>query len=228
MESGQPQPGDYIIICGANALTSRISEELTLRYGLPVTAVVPSAASGFGARLAAMPAVRLLERAELSADTLLQAGLQQGRGLALLNQDDLGNFHAALRAQEIRPQIRLAIAISNAPLGERIRTFFADCAVLSPSQMAAPSLVAAAVGEPAPSHVRIFGRTIYVARREDAAVDQVICGLAANSDPETPQLLPATDTSAGLLLAVAAPTPSKAFCPRAFPQREPRVWRGRR
>ena len=99
------------------------------------------------------------------------------------------------------------IAISNAGLGERIRTFFADCAVLSPSQMAAPSLVAAALGEPAPSHVRIFGRTIYVARREDAAVDQVICGLAASSDAETPQVLPATGTSAGLVLAVAYGAP---------------------
>lgn len=205
--AGQPESGDHIIICGANALASRMAEEITLRYGLPVTAVVPSAASGFGARLTAMPAVRLLERAELTADTLLEAGLQQARGLALLNQDDLGNFHAALRAQEISPQIRLVIAISNAPLGERIRTFFADCAVLSPSQMAAPSLVAAALGEPAPSHVRIFGRTIYMARREDAATDQVICGLAANSDAEAPQLLPATDTSAGLVLAVADGTP---------------------
>ena len=73
IRAGQPESGDHVIICGANALTSRIAEELSLRYGLPVTAVVPSAASGFGARLAAMPAVRLLERAELSADALLQA-----------------------------------------------------------------------------------------------------------------------------------------------------------
>ena len=65
------------------------------------------------------------------------------RGLAILHQDDLGNFHAALRAQELNPQLRLVIAIFNAGLGERIRTFFTDCAVLSESQMAAPSLVAA-------------------------------------------------------------------------------------
>lgn len=106
-ESGQPESGDHIvIICGANALTSRIAEELTLRYGLSVTAIVPVAASGHGARLGAMPGVRLLERPDLSADTLLDAGLQQAQGLAILHQDDLGNFHAALRAQEINPQRR--------------------------------------------------------------------------------------------------------------------------
>ena len=148
-QAGQPESDDHIIICGANALTARMAEELTLRYGLPVTAIVPSAGGGFGAVLGAMPAVRLVERAELSADALLAAGLQQASGLAILHQDDLGNFHAALRAQEISPQIRMVIAISNAGLGERIRTFFADCAVLSQSQMAAPSLVAAALGEPA-------------------------------------------------------------------------------
>jgi len=94
------------------------------------------------------------------------------RGLAILHQDDLGNFHAALRAQELNPQLRLVIAIFNAGLGERIRTFFTDCAVLSESQMAAPSLVAAALGEPAPSHVRMASRTMYVARREDVGADQ--------------------------------------------------------
>jgi Trk K+ transport system NAD-binding subunit len=207
IQAGQPESGDHIIICGANALTSRTAEELTLRYALEVTAVVASAASGHGARLGAMPGVRLLERPELSADTLLEAGLQQAQGLAILHQDDLGNFHAALRAQEINPQIRMVIAISNAGLGERIRTFFADCAVLSESQMAASSLVAAALGEPAPSHVRIAGRTMYVARRENVAADQVICGLAANSEAEAPQLVPASETSAGLVLAVADGTP---------------------
>jgi Trk K+ transport system NAD-binding subunit len=200
-------PRDHVIICGANALTSRMAEELTLRYGLTVTAIVPSAASGHGARLGAMPAVRVLERAELTADALLEAGLPGARGLAILHQDDLANFHAALRAQEISPQIRLVVAISNAALGERIRTFFADCAVLSESQMAAPSLVAAALGEPAPSHVRMAGRTMYVARREDAAADQIICGLAADTDADVPLLLPPADSSAGLVLAVADGTP---------------------
>jgi len=33
--------------------------------------------------------------------------------LALLNQDDLGNFHAALRAQELNPDLRLVLAIFN-------------------------------------------------------------------------------------------------------------------
>lgn len=198
---------DHVIVCGANALASRMAEELTARYGLAVTAIVPSATSGHGARLAAMPGVRVLERAELSADAFLDADLPAARGLAILDQDDLGNFHAALRAQELRPQVRLVIAIFNAALGERIRTFFSDCAVLSQSQMAAPSLVAAALGEPAPNHVRMAGRTMYVTRREDVGAGRIMCGLAVSSDADEPKLVPSDDPSAGLVLAVADGTP---------------------
>jgi Trk K+ transport system NAD-binding subunit len=184
-----------------------MAEELTARYGLAVTAIVPAAASGHGPQMAAMPGVRVLERAELTAAAFLAADLPSARALAILHQDDLGNLHAALRAQELSPQVRLVIAIFNAGLGERIRTFFADCAVLSEAQMAAPSLVASALGEPAPSHVRMAGRTMYVARREDVGADHIMCGLAASSDADAPNLLPPADQSAGLVLAVADGTP---------------------
>ena len=198
-----PGPEDHVILCGANALASRMAEELTARYGLAVTAIVPSAASEHALRLSAMPGVRILERPELTEDAFVDAGLLTARGLAILHQDDLGNFHAALRAQELSPRVRLVIAIFNDGLGERIRAFFADCAVLSQAQMAAPSLIAAALGEPAPSHVRMANRTMYVARRQDIGIGQIICGLATTSDADAPSLLPPTDPTAGLVLAVA-------------------------
>jgi Trk K+ transport system NAD-binding subunit len=205
--SGEPEFRDHVVLCGANALASRMAEELTARYGLAVTAIVASAATGHGARLAGMPGVRVLERAELSTEALLEADLLTARGLAILDQDDLGNFHTALRAQELKPQLRLVIAIFNAGLGERIRTLFADCAVLSEAQMAAPSLIAAALGEPAPGHVRMASRTMYVARRESVGADHIICGLATSSEADLPNLVPAADITAGLVLAVADGTP---------------------
>lgn len=206
-DSQDGQLADHVILCGANALASRMAEELTARYGLAVAAIVPSLADGYSARMAAMPGVLVLEHAELTADAFLAANLPTARGLAILHQDDLGNLHAALRAQELSPEVRLVIAIFNAGLGERIRGFFADCAVLSEAQMAAPSLVAAALGEPAPSHVRMASRTMYVARRADVGADQIICGLAASSDADTPNLLPPADPADGLVLAVADGTP---------------------
>jgi Trk K+ transport system NAD-binding subunit len=189
-------------------------EELTLRYGEEVTVILPSAERGQGPRIAQLPGVRLIERAELDHEAFLAAGVPAARGIALLHQDDLGNFHAALRAAELNADVRLVVAIFNTSLGERIRTFFADCAVLSESSMAAPSFIAAALGEPAPSHVRLAGRTLYLARREDAHRAQVICGVASGTEKGegeagggSPRLTPPQDAGSELVLAVADGTP---------------------
>jgi Trk K+ transport system NAD-binding subunit len=198
---------DHLIVCGEDSLASRVIEELTTRYGQPVTVLLRFRDQGYGPRIAGLPGVRVIERAELNSDAFSVARVQSARALALLGQDDLGNFHAALRAQELNPELRLVVRIFNTSLGERMRTFFHDCAVLSGSSMSAPSFAAAALGEPAPSHVRVAGRTLYVARSSDARPRHVICGLAMTDDPLSPQLLPPDTGSAGLVLAVADGAP---------------------
>ena len=130
-------------MCGDDALAARVIQELTTTYSEEVTVLLRSREQGQGPRIARLPGVRIIERAELDADAFTAAQVQSARALALLRQDDLGNFHAALRAQEINPDLRLVVAIFNTSLGERIRTFFRDCAVLSGSSMSAPSFVAA-------------------------------------------------------------------------------------
>jgi len=201
----------HLVVCGDDALASRMVEELTVRYGERVTVILPSAQHGHGPRIARLPGVRIIERGELDQRAFRDAQLQSARALALLHQDDLGNFHAALRAQELNPDLRLVVAIFNTGLGERIRSFFTDCAVLSESAMAAPSFVAAALGEPAPSHVRVSGRTLYVARRADVDSGHLICGLATAANPGHPTLLPPDEQSADLVLAIADGTPRHPF-----------------
>jgi Trk K+ transport system NAD-binding subunit len=186
---------NHLIVCGDDALAYRVAEELTSTYREPVTVLLGSAERGHGPRLSRLPGVRVIERPGLDSPSFTAAEVGSARALALMGQDDLGNFHAALRAQELNPGLRLVIRIFNSGLGERIRGFFPDCAVLSSSSMAAPSFVAAALGEPAPSHVRLAGRTLYVARRAETAAAQVVCGLPASQD------------AAGLVLAVADGTP---------------------
>ncbi len=198
---------DHLVVCGEDALAARVIEELTTTYGEGVTVLLRSRDQGQGPRIARLPQVRIIERAELDDDAFTAAQVQSARALALLRQDDLGNFHAALRAQELNPQLRLVVAIFNTSLGERMRSFFHDCAVLSGSSMSAPSFVAAAVGEPAPSHVRLAGRTLYVARRSAIHPRHIICGLAMTDDPLSPRLLPPDTGSADLVLAVADGAP---------------------
>jgi Trk K+ transport system NAD-binding subunit len=75
--------------------------------------------------------------------------------------------------------------------------------VLSDAAVAAPFFVAGALGELAPSYVRLPGRTLYVARRSDVAADRVICALADTRVPGQPELLPADQDTADLVLALA-------------------------
>src|SRR6201995_2946403 len=210
--------GDHLIVCGDGPLSSRITEELTSRYGERVTVILPDRRNHHGPQISALPRVRVLEYPELSSQAFTDADVQSARALAVVWQDDVGNLHAGLRAQELNPALRLVLAIFNRRLGEHIRMLFPDCVVLSGTAMAAPSFVAAALGEPAPSHVRVQRRTLYVARGGDVPAAAVIGGRV--DEPGGPRLLPPGSGAgypADLVLAVADGTPRDPLARRRNP-----------
>ena len=219
-----PSTGNHLIVCGDTPLAYRIARELTGRYGETVVVVLADRTKNHGPRLAALHRVTVVEHARLSGDAFTDAGVATARAAALVGWDDLENFHAALRAQELNPELRLVVSAFNRRLGDHISGFFRDCTVLSSSQLAAPALVAAALGEIAPSHVRVSGRTLYVTRRADAPAGQVICGLSVPPDPDpggTPQLIAPEDMNgdADLVLAVADGTPRDPLTRQRHPVR---------
>ncbi len=193
----------HLIVCGDNPLAFRVVEELVTQMGDEVTVILPSRERNYGPRIAALPHVRVIEAPELSEDAFLAAGVTEATAVALVNQDDVGNIHAALRAQELNSELRLVIRFYNMSLGHRIRVLFPRCVVLSDAATAAGSFVAGALGELAPSYVRLPGRTLYVARRREVAGDRVICALADTSGSGQPELLPVDEASADLVLALA-------------------------
>jgi Trk K+ transport system NAD-binding subunit len=210
--------GDHLIVCGDGPLSYRITEELTSRYGERVTVILPSRRRNYGPQISTLEGVRVLEHPELSSQAFTDADVQSARALAVVWQDDVGNLHAGLRATELNPGLRLVLAIFNRRLGEHIRMLFPDCTVLSGTAMSAPSFVAAALGEPAPSHVRVQRRTLYVARPADVAPGAVICSLATPTDDhEGPRLLPPGSGPADLVLAVADGTPRNPLTRRRNP-----------
>jgi len=213
--------GSHLIVCGDNPLAFRIARELTTRYGETVTVIVADKLKNHGPRISALPGVTVIEGPGLTSEAFTAADIATARALALVGADDLGNFHAALRAQDLNPDLRLVVAAYNRRLGDHLTGFFRDCTVLSRSQLAAPALVAAALGEIAPSLVRLSGRTLFVAKRGDRQAGQVLCGLAVPDDPAgTVQLLAPDDLDgSGLVLAVADGTPRDPLTRQRYPVR---------
>jgi succinate-acetate transporter protein/Trk K+ transport system NAD-binding subunit len=233
-----PMTGNHFIVCGDGSLAYRIASELTSRYDEDVVVVLPDPAKNYGPQITALAGVTVLSHPMLTSDVFVDAGIATARGLALVGSDDLVNFHAALRADELNPGLRIVVAAFNRRLGQHIRGFFRDCTVLSSSETAAPSFVSAALGLPTPSHVRVSGRTLYVARHADVPAGHAVCGLDVPDDPAgTTQLIPpdelppvppdgATSDGAssnggrgGLVLAVADGTPRDPLTRRRHPVR---------
>ena len=210
-DDAQPCAGrDHLVVCGDDALASRIAEELTIRYGEEVTVILPSARQAYGPRIARLPGVRIIERAELDHQAFMAADLPTARALALVSPNDIGNFHAALRAEELNADLRLVVASFNTGLGQRIGSFFSNCEVLSESEMAAPSFAAAALSEPAPSQIRVADRTLLVTKRQDADPARVICVMAPDPGGGSPRLAGARDDGGSeLVLAMDDGPPRK-------------------
>jgi Trk K+ transport system NAD-binding subunit len=233
-----PMTGNHFIVCGDGSLAYRIASELTSRYDEDVVVVLPDPAKNYGPQITALGGVTVLSHAALTSDAFIEAGVATARGLALVGSDDLVNFHAALRADELNPGLRIVVAAFNRRLGQHIRGFFRDCTVLSSSETAAPSFVSAALGSPTPSHIRVSGRTLYVARHADVPAGHAVCGLEVPDDPAgTTQLIPpdelppvSPDSASpngpssdsdrgGLVLAVADGTPRDPLTRRRHPVR---------
>lgn len=196
LREGLPRNGDtrpHFVVCGADALVYTVAEELAnAGHRIRLTVIVPPKLRSDVPDLTALRGVRIVRADRLDERTFRAAGLAGAAALALVMPDDVVNLHAALCAQAVEPDLRLVIRMFNSGLGYGVRRLFADCAVLSDAGMAAPAFVAASLGEVAPTHVRLPGRTVFVARRADVRPEHVICALTAADGAGRVDVLPAT------------------------------------
>ncbi|SCL62827.1 Trk K+ transport system, NAD-binding component [Micromonospora citrea] len=202
----------HYVVCGRDALAywvvrALLATELQATGRVRITLVVPERPRSDEPDGRDLQGVEVVRADRLDEVTFRRAGLAGADGLALLYQDDVGNMHAALCAQEVEPRLRLVVRMFNTGLANGVRQIFPDSAVLSDASMAAPAFVAAALGEVAPTHFRHGGRTLYVARRDDVRQNDVVCGVADTRDPQQVRVLPADESAADVVLAEATGAP---------------------
>ncbi|MFG1675566.1 potassium channel family protein [Micromonospora sp. NPDC049282] len=207
--NGDERP--HYVVCGSDPVAYWVVRALLATDPaagqVRVTLVVPERRRSDGPDGRDVPGVRVVLADRLDEAAFRRAGLADAAGLALLHQDDVGNMHAALCAQEVEPRLRLVVRMYNTNLADGLRQLFPDSAIISDASMAAPAFVAAALGELAPTHFRHAGRTLYVARRTDVRPQDVVCGLAVTTDPELVRVLPADEAAADVVLAEATGRP---------------------
>lgn len=191
-EDIQEPAGNHFIVCGDDTLALSIVRELTSRYSEDVVVLLPDRRKNQGPAITELPRVVVLERADLTQRAFIDAGVKSARAVALVCGNDIANVHAGQTAEELHPGVRLVMAIYSrrsdvATDGLTDPTDgLTDCVRLSSSAMAAPSFVAAALGEPAPSHLRLAGLTVVVARKDVAPAESVVCTIEVRDDPASP------------------------------------------
>jgi Trk K+ transport system NAD-binding subunit len=213
---GLPAAG-HVVLCGLNELGFRTLEEL-VRLGVDVVVVVRSEAEELaqGARElgATLVAGNYRDQAVLRA-----AGVATAGALVVTEDDDVGNLHAALAAQELNPALRMRLRMFNQELGRRVRQLFEDCQVFDSASLAVPAFVSAALLQDWQQRVEVAGRTLVV-RRAGAGEPGVLLPLASVQPDGTTELFPAAGDQL-LCLAWAQPTARRARRPERPPLEQP-------
>jgi Trk K+ transport system NAD-binding subunit len=202
--------GGHVVLCGLNELGYRTLEEL-VRLGEHVVVVVRSPAEEL-ARGARELGATLVRGSYRDQAVLRAAGVPAASALVVTEDDDVGNLHAALAAQELNPALRMRLRMFNRELGRRVQELFEDCQVFDSAALAVPAFVSAALLQDWQQRVEVDGRTLEVRR---AGVDDpaVLVPLARVHPDGTAELFPDGDGEVLCLAEAPAPPTRRARNP---------------
>ena len=197
--------GGHVVLCGLNELGYRTLEEL-VRLGEEVVVIVRSPADEL-ARGARELGATLVPGSYRDQAVLRAAGVPVAGALVITEDDDVGNLHAALAAQELNPGLRMRLRMFNRELGRRVQELFEDCQVFDSAALAVPAFVSAALLQDWQQRVEVDGHTLAV-RRAAPGDPGVLLPLARVRPDGTAELFPGGDDQV-LCLAEAPPLPAR-------------------
>ncbi|MBI3969052.1 MAG: NAD-binding protein [Chloroflexi bacterium] len=177
----------HVVLCGLDDLGIRTLEELhRLGEDVVVVARAPDPARAAKTRALGVSIVGGYYRDET---TLRLAGIATAHALVIVEDDDVGNLHAALTAQEVNPRLRIVLRLFDQSLGQRLQPLFYDCSALSASALAAPAFVEAALHDDLEQRFTLADRRLAV-RYCSPADPSVLLSLAQVAPDETVKLFP--------------------------------------
>ncbi|HEY3941364.1 MAG TPA: NAD-binding protein [Acidimicrobiales bacterium] len=134
----------HVIVCGLAGVGFRTVEQLHLA-GVPVV-VVDDEPDPRRVRLVASWGVPHVVGDARLGDGLFEAGLSGAVAVVCTSSSDLHTLETALRARELRPDVRVVAQLANPSVGQALRRVTGARGVLDVAQLAAPSFVEACLG----------------------------------------------------------------------------------
>ncbi len=180
-------PAGHVVLCGLNELGHRTLEELR-RMDEPVVVVARAPAAEQVSAARTLGAV-VVEGNYRDGAVLRSAGVPAAVALVVIEDDDIGNLHAALAAQDLNPDLRIRLRMFNQELGRRVEQLFRDCRVFDAAALAAPAFVAAALHHDWRQRLEVDGRVLVV-RQASAGDPGVLLPLAHIHDDGTADIFP--------------------------------------
>jgi Trk K+ transport system NAD-binding subunit len=209
---------NHIVLCGLDKLAFRILEQLTLS-GNAVTVIAEAPDESFEQQAIELGAV--VVRGDYRDEPALRdAGVGEAAAIVLAADDDIGNVHAALTAQELHPDIRIVLRMFNVDFGRQVQTLFNHCLVVSASSTAAPSFVAAALYRDDVQRF-ILSDHVYGLRQALPNDSGVLLPIARLYDDGAVSIFP--DDDAPCLCLVNEGTETRPSHPEPEPARTPRL-----
>ena len=161
----------HVVVCGSDGLAVRVVEELRALEEDVVLVVPDESCRPF--RRGRDWELQTLVGDFREEDVLRAAGIAEARAVALLEDHDVGNLHAALAAQEIAGErVELVVRIFNADLGASFERLIPHARFLSASVIAAPAFADAALHGHTGQRIEVLGHALEV--RETVVGDPAV------------------------------------------------------
>jgi Trk K+ transport system NAD-binding subunit len=143
-----PVPGhNAVIVCGIGKVGYRVVERLARLQNPPdiVAVSLSDDDSAFLRRISSLPGVTVVQGDGRDPETLSRAGLDNAYSVVAVTSDDLINLQIGLAARGIRPDVHLVVRVFSDALADELNAVFKIRTTYSTSNLASPTLAAAAV-----------------------------------------------------------------------------------
>ncbi len=167
----------HVVVCGLDGVGLRTVEQLH-QAGIAVVAVDP-AADGRRAQAVAGWGVPLLTGSPRLPQTLHDAGLWGAQAVLCVSGDDLAALETALLVRELRPDVRIAVRLANAAVGEAVTGL--GITVLDVASIAAPAVVEACLRRR--EHTVVLGGQEFIAAEHVATAPGTLRALYGDLAP---------------------------------------------